>query len=94
MLEAVVEGVKLESGMPEKPAFYVFDYCRGWISRIPVLVRDDKNPDDVDTQQKTTTGMEHVIAYCIHHKKSPACWCDRADGGHRDRKRNETTARQ
>ena len=52
MLEAVVEGVKLESGMPEKPAFYVFDYCRGWISRIPVLVRDDKNPDDVDTQQE------------------------------------------
>ncbi|MEF2422828.1 terminase [Klebsiella pneumoniae] len=52
MLEAVVEGVKLESGMPEKPAFYVFDYCRGWMSRIPVLVRDDKNPDDVDTQQE------------------------------------------
>lgn len=52
MLEAVVEGVKLESGVPEKPASYVFDYCRGWISRIPVLVRDDKNPDDVDTQQE------------------------------------------
>ena len=52
MLEAVIERKKLESGMPEKPAFYVFDYCRGWISRIPVLVRDDKNPDDVDTQQE------------------------------------------
>lgn len=52
MLEAVVEGKKLESGIPEKPAFYVFEHCRGWISRIPVLVRDSKNPDDVDTQQE------------------------------------------
>lgn len=50
MLEAVVEAN--ESGVPENPAFYVFDYCRGWISRIPVLVRDAKNPDDVDTQQE------------------------------------------
>ncbi|VTP67847.1 Uncharacterised protein [Leclercia adecarboxylata] len=24
----------------------------GWISRVPVLVRDSKNPDDVDTQQE------------------------------------------
>ena len=52
MLEAVVEGKKLESGIPDKPAFYVFEHCRGWISRIPVLVRDSKNPDDVDTQQE------------------------------------------
>lgn len=52
MLEAVVEGKKLESGIPEKPAFYVFEHCRGWISRIPVLVRDSKSPDDVDTQQE------------------------------------------
>lgn len=52
MLEAVVEAQKKESGTPEKPAIYVFDYCRGWISRIPGLVRDSKNPDDVDTQQE------------------------------------------
>ncbi|EHK8991092.1 terminase [Escherichia coli] len=52
MLEAVLEGKDKESGMPEKPAVYVFDYCRGWISRIPGLVRDEKNPDDVDTQQE------------------------------------------
>lgn len=52
MLEAVIEGKKTESGIPEKPAFYVFDHCRGWISRIPVLVRDDKKPDDVDTTQE------------------------------------------
>lgn len=52
MLEAVVEAKNTESGIPEKPAFYVFDYCRGWISRVPVLVRDSKNPDDVDTEQE------------------------------------------
>ncbi|EBK5465785.1 terminase [Salmonella enterica subsp. enterica serovar Montevideo] len=52
MLEAVIEAKNTESGIPEKPAFYVFDICRGWISRIPVLVRDDKKPDDVDTQQE------------------------------------------
>lgn len=52
MLEAVVEAQKKESGTPEKPAFYVFDYCRGWISRIPGLVRDSKNSDDVDTKQE------------------------------------------
>lgn len=52
MLEAVVEGQKLEMRMPENPAVYVFDYCRGWISRVPVLVRDEKNPDDVDTEQE------------------------------------------
>lgn len=52
MLEAVIEGKKTESGIPEKPALYVFDYCRGWISRVPVLVRDDKKPDDVDTTQE------------------------------------------
>ncbi len=52
MLEAVIEGKKKESGTPEKAAFYVFDYCRGWISRVPVLVRDSKNPDDVDTEQE------------------------------------------
>lgn len=52
MLESVIEAKKSESGIPEKPAFYVFDCCRGWISRVPVLVRDGKNPDDVDTTQE------------------------------------------
>lgn len=49
MLNAVVEGKKKESGMPEDPGFYVFDTCRGWLDRVPKLPRDAKNPDDVDT---------------------------------------------
>lgn len=49
MLEAAIKGRASEAGLPEEPAFYVFDYCRGWISRIPILPRDSRNPDDVDT---------------------------------------------
>lgn len=51
MLEAVIEG-KNRNGYAGKARLYVFDYCRGWISRVPVLVRDSKNPDDVDTEQE------------------------------------------
>jgi hypothetical protein len=49
MLDAAVKGRLSESGIPEEPSFYVFSNCRGWISRIPVLPRDTKKPDDVDT---------------------------------------------
>lgn len=49
MLNAVVEGKKKESGLPEEAGFYVFDHCRGWLDRVPKLPRDTKNPDDVDT---------------------------------------------
>ncbi|KVD71802.1 terminase [Burkholderia ubonensis] len=49
MLEAALVGKESESGSPEEPAFYVFEHCRGWISRIPILPRDPKDPDDVDT---------------------------------------------
>lgn len=50
MLTAAVEASGKESGLPEEPAFYVFNHCRGWISRIPILARDTKNPDDVNTE--------------------------------------------
>lgn len=49
MLEAALYAADKESGMPEEPAFYVFDHCRGWISRIPILPRDKDKPDDVDS---------------------------------------------
>jgi len=49
MLESALEATEKESGQPEQPAFYVFSNCRGWISRVPVLTRDTKNPEDVDT---------------------------------------------
>jgi hypothetical protein len=35
---------------PEQPCLYVLDRCRDFIRTVPVLPRDDKNPDDVDTE--------------------------------------------
>ena len=52
MLEAAIEGDKSESGKPERPAVYVFNNVRGFISRFPILSRDTKRPDDVDTDQE------------------------------------------
>lgn len=49
MLKAVVDGQDHETGMAEEAGFYVFDNCRGWIGRVPILPRDKKNQDDVDT---------------------------------------------
>lgn len=40
-LEAAVDGVG--------PALYVLEHCKDWTSLVPILPRDEKNPDDVDT---------------------------------------------
>lgn len=34
---------------PEAPALFVMDHCRQLIAHLPVLPRDSKNPDDVDS---------------------------------------------
>ena len=52
MLEAALEARDKESGIPERPALYFFENVRGIISRFPVLSRDTKNPDDIDTEQE------------------------------------------
>jgi len=52
LLEAALEGKDSESGLPERPALYFFENVRGIISRFPVLSRDSKKPDDVDTEQE------------------------------------------
>lgn len=36
----------------EEPGFFVFDTCRQFTRTVPVLVRDDKKPDDIDTEQE------------------------------------------
>lgn len=35
--------------VPEGPAFYIMDHCRQLIDHLPVLQRDPKKPEDVDT---------------------------------------------
>jgi hypothetical protein len=36
-------------GSKDDPHLYVFSNCRQWIRTVPVLPRDDTDPDDVDT---------------------------------------------
>ena len=42
------------TGPDGKPLLMVFDTCHAWIRTIPVLVVDEKNPEDLDT-----TGEDH-----------------------------------
>lgn len=44
---------------PEAPALYVFASCtEGFIRTVPTLPRDERNPDDVDTQAEDHVGDE------------------------------------
>ena len=54
-----------ESGKdhPESPSIYFMDHCVATIAQIPVLPRDEKNPDDVDT--KAEDHMYDAIRYRI-----------------------------
>jgi terminase large subunit-like protein len=36
----------------EEPGFYVFNGCRQWLRTVPVVPRDPKNQDDVDTDSE------------------------------------------
>lgn len=49
MLEAALEAKESQSGIGERPALYFMEHCRGIIARFPVLSRDSKNPEDIDT---------------------------------------------
>jgi len=40
---------KSEAGAREKPGLFIFNLCKDWIENVPILPRDDKDPDDVDT---------------------------------------------
>lgn len=37
-------------GPREKPGLFIFSNCDNWIRTVPVLPRDDDNPDDVNTE--------------------------------------------
>jgi len=52
LLESAIEGNASQIGYPERPALYFFSNVRGIISRFPILSRDSKKPDDVDTEQE------------------------------------------
>ena len=39
-----------ETGLRERPGLFVFSTCRQFIRTVPVLPRDARDPDDVDTE--------------------------------------------
>lgn len=43
---------------PEEPGLYVFDTCRQFIRTVPLLPRDEKKPDDIDTTAEDHIGDE------------------------------------
>jgi hypothetical protein len=43
---------------PELPGLWVFDTCRQFIRTVPLLPRDDKKPDDIDTSAEDHIGDE------------------------------------
>lgn len=42
----------------EEPGLFVFDTCRQFIRTVPVLPRDDRDPDDIDTDAEDHVGDE------------------------------------
>ncbi len=42
-------GASMKAPM-EEPGLFIFETCRDWLRTVPTLTRDDKNPDDVDTE--------------------------------------------
>lgn len=54
-----------ETGKPrERPGLFVFDTCAQFIRTVPVLPRDEKNMDDVDTDAEDHIGDE--TRYRVH----------------------------
>lgn len=46
------------TGVREKPGYFVFDTCTHCLDLLPVLPRDELNPDDVDTEAEDHVGDE------------------------------------
>lgn len=46
-------------GPREKPGLFIFDNCDNWIRTVPVLPRDEDDPDDVNTEAE-----DHIADEC------------------------------
>jgi len=51
----------------ERPGFYVTENCTDWIRTVPVLTADDKNLEDVDTDQEDHAADE--TRYAVMHRR-------------------------
>ena len=52
----------------EEPGLFVFDTCRHFIRTVPVLPRDERDRDDVDTNSEDHIGDE--TRYRVQHKRN------------------------
>jgi len=50
--------VPAEDGYREKPGMFIFAKCQQFIRTVPVLPRDDRDPDDVNTEAEDHIGDE------------------------------------
>lgn len=67
-LEKIRELLKNVLNHPlEKPGFYVFNNCTHIIRTVPTLPRDEKNPEDINTEAEDH--LYDVIRYRATHKK-------------------------
>jgi hypothetical protein len=51
----------------ENAGLYVFDTCRDFIRTVPMLPRDEKNPDDIDTKAE-----DHIADETRYRVLAPA----------------------
>ena len=50
LLRTYMDAAKPKRGLPrESPGLFVFEDCKQFIRTVPVLARDEKNMDDIDT---------------------------------------------
>lgn len=68
-LEAVRKLLKAATARPmEEPGLFVFNTCQHFIRTVPVLPRDEKNPDDVDTDTEDHV-FDEVRYRCMNVKR-------------------------
>jgi len=66
-LEAVRKKLKAGLSHPmEEPGLFVFDTCQHFIRTVPVMPRDERNPDDVDSDAE-----DHIFDLCRYRALLP-----------------------
>lgn len=45
-----------ERGVREQPGLFIFNWCKNWLRTVPVLPRDEKDMEDVDTDAEDHDG--------------------------------------
>lgn len=65
LLKAALPG---SEGVREAPGLFICERCTQFLRTVPVLPRDEKDPDDVDTEAEDHVGDE--VRYRVRHKRT------------------------